>query len=137
MDLTDILGIVGVVLALGNYILGSLGKRSFDSINYHLTELAACGINGTVMYMLGSLPFVGFNIAWAIVAITKLVALRRTPRHDVLVKAMSYSVMNANEVRARLSLPPIEGGGINYIMTSTGAVPVEYIGRYFGGQIDG
>lgn len=78
MTITDILGFVGVTMALGSYVLGSAGRWSFESRSYHVVQLIACLVNLVAMTLLGALPYVLFNVAWAVVAITKLVRLART-----------------------------------------------------------
>ena len=92
MNIEDILGIVGVTIALGSYILGSIGKMSFNSVSYHIIQLAACAINGAAMYYVGSYPYVFFNLAWAVVGITKLIQLKRVPVAQGPVSYLNFHV---------------------------------------------
>lgn len=50
---------------------------------------------------------------------------------DYFTKAQAWGNFNVNEVRARLGMAPVEGGEVNFIMTPTGAVPLDRMQLYF------
>jgi hypothetical protein len=46
-------------------------------------------------------------------------------------KGQAFGNFNTNEIRAELGMAPVEGGDINFIMTPTGAVPLDRMNLYF------
>lgn len=50
---------------------------------------------------------------------------------DYYTKGEAWGIFNANEIRERLGMAPVEGGDINIIMSPTGAVPLDRLGAYF------
>jgi HK97 family phage portal protein len=45
--------------------------------------------------------------------------------------AEAYGIMNPNEIRRKLGMAPVDGGDTNFIMTPTGAVPLDRMDLYF------
>jgi HK97 family phage portal protein len=50
---------------------------------------------------------------------------------DLWAKSVEKGLMTINEIRAKMGLPPIDGGDIAFVMTPTGAVPVTDLELYF------
>lgn len=50
---------------------------------------------------------------------------------DLWVSGTQNGIMAINEVRGKMGLNPIDGGDINFVQTSTGAVPVDRMNLYF------
>lgn len=50
---------------------------------------------------------------------------------NLWVDGTQNGILNINEVRGKLGLAPIDGGDINFVQTSTGAVPVDRMNLYF------
>lgn len=50
---------------------------------------------------------------------------------DYFTKGEAWGVFNPNEVRSKLGMAPVEGGDTNFIMTPTGAVPLDRMQLYF------
>ena len=50
---------------------------------------------------------------------------------NYFTKGQAFGNFNSNEVRAKLGMAPVEGGDINFIMTPTGAVPLDRMQLYF------
>lgn len=46
-------------------------------------------------------------------------------------KAQAFGNFNVNEIRDRLGMNPVEGGDVNFVMTPTGAVPLDRLNLYF------
>jgi len=46
-------------------------------------------------------------------------------------KGIAWGIFNANEVRAKMGMAPVEGGEINGIMAPTGFVPLDRLNLYF------
>lgn len=46
-------------------------------------------------------------------------------------KGLAWGIYNANEIRAKMGMAPVDGGDINGIMTPTGFVPLDRLNLYF------
>lgn len=46
-------------------------------------------------------------------------------------KGIAWGIYNANEVRAKMGMAPVDGGEVNGIMTPTGFVPLDRLNLYF------
>jgi HK97 family phage portal protein len=50
---------------------------------------------------------------------------------DYYTKGEAWGIFNANEIRAKFGMAPVEGGDINGIMSPTGFVPLDRLVAYF------
>lgn len=50
---------------------------------------------------------------------------------ELFTRAEAWGVLSPNEVRAKLGMAPVEGGDTNFLMTPTGAVPLDRMDLYF------
>ena len=52
-------------------------------------------------------------------------------RMEYFTKAEGWGILSPNEVRAKLGYAPVDGGDVNFVMTPTGAVPLDRMDLYF------
>jgi HK97 family phage portal protein len=50
---------------------------------------------------------------------------------EIFTRAEAWGIMTPNEVRSRLGMAPVDGGDTPFIMTPTGAVPLDRMQLYF------
>lgn len=50
---------------------------------------------------------------------------------EYFTKAEAWGILNPNEVRKKIGYAPVDGGDTNFIMTPTGAVPLDRMDLYF------
>ena len=55
---------------------------------------------------------------------------------EIIRLALKNGIININDVRKAASLPPVEGGDINILITKWGAIPVKHAEKYFGAMYD-
>lgn len=87
MAIADILGWTFMLIAVGSYFLGTIGKWSFDSLSYQLCQVVSCGMAFTAAYLIHYIPYMGFNLLWGSIALIKLVILLKKKHRSVVEQA--------------------------------------------------
>ncbi len=80
MNITDIIGFIGVTILLVAYLFNLTGHLPSGSILHSIANIVGAGLAGLASVLINYLPFIILESAWTVVALWSLVKALRAAK---------------------------------------------------------